>query len=151
MKKRDNRKSKLTTMDRFWINVVHPEVKDKDDNYIPQGYAEISVEILPKAAATEKNNGMGRDQPNQFPMMPEPTGRFKFVAFVSNNFLSIGFVLSLENDKGIIGAISSQEDCLLHLLHHFLLSFHLLGLFLWREPYCQRSNQRNNVISRIFI
>lgn len=35
MKKRDNRKSKLTTMDRFWINVVHPEVKDKDDNYIP--------------------------------------------------------------------------------------------------------------------
>lgn len=64
MKKKDQTKAKLTTLDRFWVNVVHPEVKDKDDNYISQGFAEISIEILPKSAAAESNNGMGRDAPN---------------------------------------------------------------------------------------
>lgn len=62
MKKMDLKTKK--PMDRFWICLTHPEAKDKDDNYIPQGFAEISIEILPKHLADEINNGLGRDGPN---------------------------------------------------------------------------------------
>lgn len=77
MKKMDTKEKRL--LDRFWVCFTHPDFKDKDDNYIPQGYAEISVEILPKALADEIQNGLGRDAPNQHPILPEPTGRFSFV------------------------------------------------------------------------
>ena len=42
----------------------NPEEVDKDGDYIPQGYAEISIEILPKGAADENENALGRDSPN---------------------------------------------------------------------------------------
>ena len=51
-------------MERFWVVFTHPEEKDENENYIPQGYAEISIEILPKGLATEVENGLGRDGPN---------------------------------------------------------------------------------------
>jgi hypothetical protein len=39
----------------------------------------LSVSILPKLVAdTKKPNGQGRSEPNQFPFLPDPTGRFEF-------------------------------------------------------------------------
>jgi hypothetical protein len=84
MKMRDAKTEKL--LERFWICFTHPEFKDKDDNYIPQGYAEISIEILPKTLANEIENGLGRDGPNQHPVLPDPTGRFKFVRKILHIF-----------------------------------------------------------------
>lgn len=59
-------------MERFWVCFTHPEEKDENENYKPQGYAEISIEILPKHLADEIQNGLGRDGPNQHPMLSEP-------------------------------------------------------------------------------
>lgn len=63
MKKKDTTK-KDAIIDRFWVNVTHPEALDKDGNYIPQGYVEISLEIVPSFAAKDQPNGLGRDAPN---------------------------------------------------------------------------------------
>jgi len=60
----------------------HPERRDKETaEYIPQGYLEISVEVLPIKSAEKLKNGSGRDAPNQYPFLPEPTGRFDFDLF----------------------------------------------------------------------
>lgn len=63
MKKLIDPKKNLTT-DKFWVVFTNPEHMDENQNYIPQGYAMISVEILPKALADEVPCGMGRDAPN---------------------------------------------------------------------------------------
>ena len=39
----------------------------------------LSFELLPTEDAKKKPNGNGRDQPNNFPALPEPMGRFTFV------------------------------------------------------------------------
>jgi hypothetical protein len=70
-------------MDRWWLMFTNPEKKDANDNYIPQGFAEISLELVPKMVKDERSNGNGREAPNQFPIMPEPTGRFTFVTIKS--------------------------------------------------------------------
>lgn len=36
------------TTDRWWVAVTHPDAQDKDGNPVPQGFIEISIEILPK-------------------------------------------------------------------------------------------------------
>ena len=96
MKKRDSKLKR--PVERFWVCFTHPEEKDAEGNYKPQGYAEISVEILPKKLAEDNQNGLGRDAPNQYPIMPEPTGRFSFVsvtyALVTSNS---GHFLALED------------------------------------------------------
>ena len=38
----------------------------------------ISLELLPKEAADAQPVGVGRNQPNQNPYLPPPTGRMKF-------------------------------------------------------------------------
>ena len=79
MKKKDTKKD--ITLDRWWVVLTHPDAVDDNGNFIPQGYCEISIEILPKEASKELENGMGRDTPNQHPILPEPTGRMKFDLF----------------------------------------------------------------------
>ena len=59
----------------------HPDAVDKNGASIPQGWVEISLEILPKSMTKECDNGMGRDSPNNFPILPEPKGRFAFVNY----------------------------------------------------------------------
>ena len=39
------------------------------------GQLRISMELLPKALADERPAGRGREEPNQFPTLPEPVGR----------------------------------------------------------------------------
>jgi hypothetical protein len=39
----------------------------------------VSIEILPKEEAEKLKNAGGRDAPNAFPSLPEPSGRFSFV------------------------------------------------------------------------
>ncbi len=78
MKKYDSKLKK--NLDRFWLCFTHPEEKDANDNYIPQGYAEVSIEIMPKGFADEVEAGIGRDAPNANPLLPDPTGRFSFVS-----------------------------------------------------------------------
>lgn len=90
MRKIDTKSSKTDVKDklkdRFWIGFTHPDQMDKTQtNYLNQGFAEISIEILPKTYATQQLNGLGRDAPNQYPVLPEPTGRFEFVRFFYYN------------------------------------------------------------------
>ena len=61
--------------------MFHPDAVDKNGDQVPQGYAQISIEILPKNLADEVPNGNGRDGPNQHPILEEPTGRFAFDLF----------------------------------------------------------------------
>lgn len=49
LRKVDMKTKKL--LDRFWISFTHPDQVDTENNYLPQGYAEISIEILPKKLA----------------------------------------------------------------------------------------------------
>jgi len=62
MKKWDTKNNK--EMDRWWVVLTHPEAVDEAGNPIPQGYLEMSVEILPGGLSKELDNGMGRDSPN---------------------------------------------------------------------------------------
>ena len=41
----------------------------------------LSFELLPIDDANKQPNANGRDQPNNFPALPEPMGRFTFVRF----------------------------------------------------------------------
>jgi len=47
----------------------------------PQGYVEISVEVLPQKTADKLHNGFGREARNMYPVLPDPTGRFNFDFF----------------------------------------------------------------------
>ena len=42
------------------------------------GQLRIQMELLPKQLAEERPVGKGREEPNQFPSLPEPTGRVEF-------------------------------------------------------------------------
>jgi hypothetical protein len=57
-------KDTFSISDRWWICMTHPDEVDKDGNPKPQGFCEVSLEILPKSMAVETPNGSGRDQPN---------------------------------------------------------------------------------------
>ncbi len=83
MKKWDNTFKR--PFDRFWVCFTHPDHKEADGKYIPQGYAKISVEIMPKKFADDNANGLGRDAPNQYPFLPKPMGRFMFVSHLFSN------------------------------------------------------------------
>lgn len=78
-KKMDLTKKQAT--DRWWIVLYNPEVVDKNGAKVPQGYCQISLEMIPKTLASEVPNGPGREQPNQFPILDEPKGRFAFVSY----------------------------------------------------------------------
>ena len=68
--------------DRMWFMLTHPDFRDKKTaEYLPQGYVEVSIEVLPKALADKLNNGFGRGERNMFPVLPQPTGRFSFDLF----------------------------------------------------------------------
>lgn len=68
--------------DRMWLKLTHPDCVDKKSGeYKTQGYIEISVEVLPKERADTLKNGYGRESPNMYPVLPEPTGRFNFDLF----------------------------------------------------------------------
>jgi hypothetical protein len=65
-------------------------MKDKQGNLC--GKLCFSLEILTKKEATAKPNGIGRSEPNMYPIMPKPTGRLKLTAmwnpfYVLNEFL----------------------------------------------------------------
>lgn len=62
--------------------LTHPDHRDpKTAEYVPQGYIEVSVEILPQVEADKLKNGFGQGEPNMHPVLPPPTGRFKFDLF----------------------------------------------------------------------
>ena len=63
MKKTDHSK-KDANVDRFWVVFTNPECQDKDGDYEPQGYAEISIELVPESVCLETECGLGRDAPN---------------------------------------------------------------------------------------
>lgn len=58
--------------------MFNPLILDDAGIQISQGKVKISVQALPLEEAKKKENGLGRDPPNNFPPLPEPTGRMKF-------------------------------------------------------------------------
>lgn len=67
--------------EKIWFDVYHPEVKDHEDKPISQGKVQMSFELMPKEESTKKVNALGREAPNNYPILPDPTGRFKFDLF----------------------------------------------------------------------
>jgi hypothetical protein len=63
-RKKDLSKKVETVTDRWWIAMFHPEAVDKNGDKVPQGFCQISLEIIPKNLANETPNGNGREQPN---------------------------------------------------------------------------------------
>lgn len=41
----------------------------------------MSFELVPMEDAVKRKNGLGRETPNNFPVLDPPTGRFKFNLF----------------------------------------------------------------------
>ncbi|CAI2384461.1 unnamed protein product [Moneuplotes crassus] len=77
-----NLPNKKKKSDRMWLLLTHPDRRDDmTGEYEPQGYLEVSVEIMPQEEADDKQNGFGRESPNMFPHLPKPTGRFQFDLF----------------------------------------------------------------------
>lgn len=67
---------------QVFFDVFHPEViDDYTGNKISQGKVLMSFEVLPKENAENLKNGVGRAEPNFFPTLPQPVGRFSFDIF----------------------------------------------------------------------
>ena len=62
----------------LWFNVYHPEKLDADGNKVTQGKVMLSFEAMPKDLTEKFKNELGRAQPNFFPTLPQPVGRFSF-------------------------------------------------------------------------
>jgi len=57
---------KAQSIDKQWIVMTHPNYEG------PQGKVLISLDLLPEAEARQKPVGLGRSEPNQFPVLPKP-------------------------------------------------------------------------------
>jgi hypothetical protein len=67
---------------QIFFDVFHPEVIDDfTGNKISQGKVLMSFEVLPKENADNLKNAVGRLDPNFFPTLPQPVGRFSFDIF----------------------------------------------------------------------
>jgi len=77
MKYQDKKKQEIKT-DQVWYDCYHPKRLDANGNKLSVGKVLLSFELLPTEDAKKKPNGNGRDQPNNFPALPEPMGRFTF-------------------------------------------------------------------------
>ena len=67
---------------QIFFDVYHPEViDDYTGSKISQGKVLMSFEVLPKENADNLKNGVGRLDPNFFPTLPQPVGRFSFDIF----------------------------------------------------------------------
>ena len=80
MQKLDPKNKKKS--EKIWLRLTHPDCMDeKSGEYSAQGYIQVSVEVLPLDKSETFKNGFGRESPNMYPVLPEPTGRFKFDIF----------------------------------------------------------------------
>ena len=67
---------------QVFFDVYHPQViDDATGEKITQGKALVSIECLPKDAADQLKNNVGRQEPNFYPTLPGPVGRFSFDIF----------------------------------------------------------------------
>eukprot|EP00808_Paulinella_micropora_P002257 g75447.t1 len=63
--------------ERFWIeNLQHPNFPGQK-----MGRIEMSLELLPKATASQMPAGLGRSDPNSNPFLPAPEGRINWSLF----------------------------------------------------------------------
>ena len=62
----------------LWFEVFHPEVLDVNGNKISQGKVLMSFQVLPKEMGDKFKNEFGRANPNFYPTLPDPVGRFSF-------------------------------------------------------------------------
>ena len=61
--------------------MVAKEAKVVPIKKVDTAEVQISIEILPIGLTALKANGNGRDTPNQFPVLPDPTGRLSLVIY----------------------------------------------------------------------
>jgi hypothetical protein len=66
---------------QMWFDVYHPEHVDEEGNKVSQGKALLSFECMPKEMTEKFENGLGRADPNFYPTLPDPVGRFTFDIF----------------------------------------------------------------------
>lgn len=67
---------------QMYFDVFHPQViDDATGEKITQGKALLSFECLPKDSADQLKNNVGRQEPNFYPTLPQPVGRFSFDIF----------------------------------------------------------------------
>jgi len=73
--------SKEEKEDKFWVSVRRDVAADGDKQAEPQKYAgkiQCSLRIYPKDKSEKAPQGVGRSEPNNDPVCPEPEGRLKF-------------------------------------------------------------------------
>ena len=66
---------------QMWFDVYHPEEVDEEGNKVSQGKALLSFEVMPKQLTDKYENSTGRSDPNFYPTLPDPVGRFSFDFF----------------------------------------------------------------------
>lgn len=66
---------------KLWFDVYHPECRDEYGNKLSQGRVNMSFEIVPEDLLEGFANAEGRADPNFFPSLPDPSGRFTFNLF----------------------------------------------------------------------
>ena len=59
----------------FWVPMFRYNEEEKKD--VVAGYVQCSFRIYPTAAADKNKQGVGRDEPNNDPNLPEPEGRIQ--------------------------------------------------------------------------
>jgi len=78
MKRRVTGRSGIIETDKLWFDAYHPEVKDEDGNPLSQGKLAVTFEMVMGDDIKNKDNSIGRGSPNNYPVMPDPVGRFSF-------------------------------------------------------------------------
>ena len=63
---------------KMWFDVYNSEVVDDNGNKISQGRIQMSFQAVPLNQVDKFANGIGREEPNFHPALPDPVGRFVF-------------------------------------------------------------------------
>ena len=62
--------------DKLWFDCSY---LDTTGVKIEAGKILLSFELVPKEEIAKKDNAQGRGAPNNYPVLPDPVGRFSFV------------------------------------------------------------------------
>lgn len=94
------KKKKISLFKRFTNVIFNDDIEPENSKWInfpDNGKVLMSIEILPKKVADIMKNGLGRNEPNNFPELPGPTGRVDFMKMAYNPFYFFRSILGKKN------------------------------------------------------
>ena len=108
----------------MWFDVYHPEEVDEEGNKVSQGKALLSFEVMPKQLTEKYENSTGRSDPNFYPTLPDPVGRFSF------DFFSPLAMLKLMLGPKLYYKICCLLWCLVFLFVMILVLYYMIPVYL---------------------